>query len=79
MELVEDVPPFEIVVVDDDEDIMEAIVDIIQAHYGKTVSVKGFEKPTESIEFAKKNKVDIFISDQVMPEIKGDQLISQVR
>ena len=67
-----------IYVVDDQAPVLEAAVMTLKLIDGDW-EVIGFDKPAAALEAVKSRAPDLIISDQVMPEIQGSQLLEQVR
>jgi len=65
-----------IVIVDDEQAIVEAITRCFMRLDAK---IESFTSPRLAVEFIKDNQPDIVISDQMMPDIKGNELLAQVK
>ena len=65
-----------IVIVDDEQPIVEAITRCFMRLDAK---IESFTSPRLAVEFIKDNQPDIVISDQMMPDIKGNELLAQVK
>jgi HD-like signal output (HDOD) protein len=67
-----------IYVVDDQEPLLQTVVLIIRS-VDSQWDVTGFSNPLEALEAVKKNAPDLVLSDEVMPEMQGSQLLELVR
>lgn len=66
---------FRILVVDDDEELREYLKQELGNHYKITAACNG----TEAYQIALQKKVDLIISDVVMPETDGYKLLKQIK
>jgi len=66
-----------IVLVDDEDMVVTSIKSFLTLE--TDYDVKGFTIPAEAIEFIKNNKVDVVVSDYLMPEIDGITFLAKVK
>jgi CheY-like chemotaxis protein len=64
-----------ILVIDDDIDVIEAIAIVLDDIY----ALSTFVNPLEAIEKLKTEKFDLIITDLVMPDINGIEVIAKIR
>ncbi|KPH64105.1 hypothetical protein AMS58_08275 [Pseudoalteromonas porphyrae] len=64
-----------IVIVDDDEAILRALNRLLKADFILIL----FTNPLEAIKYAKENEIDLVISDLLMPNIDGLNLLEQFK
>lgn len=72
-----------IICVDDDRSLLDVLTQQLEGAFGKTHEIEGAESATEAVElieelFQHDDAIDMVISDQVMPGMKGDQLLEFV-
>ncbi|PID56683.1 hypothetical protein CSB45_10675 [candidate division KSB3 bacterium] len=72
-----------IVCVDDDRALLEGLTQQLDAAFGEEYDVEGAESALEAIELIERlyeegHVVDMVISDQVMPGMKGDELLERL-
>lgn len=72
-------PPYKVVVVDDDEDIAEAIEDLMRDICGAKVEVAVCTEVEDAVGKIKSEGIDILITDLNMPGMYGDMLIQEVK
>lgn len=67
-----------LLIVDDDENILHLSQQILES---MGYSVIGFSSPLEALEAVKANPnfYDLVITDMMMPELRGDKLITQIK
>lgn len=63
-----------VVVVDDEESILKELRILL----GRSYKVHVFANPEEAEEFVDKNKVDLVVSDEMMPEMRGSELLARI-
>lgn len=63
-----------VLVVDDEESILRATKRILRREY----NVVTFQNPLEVVDFIENNNIDVLISDEMMPEMRGSDLVSIV-
>lgn len=63
-----------IVIVDDEESILKELRILL----GRTYKVHVFANPEEAEEFVDQNKVDLVVSDEMMPEMRGSELLARI-
>ncbi len=66
-----------IVLVDDEDMVVTSIRSFLALE--TDYDVKGFTSPAEALEFVQSNRVDVVISDYLMPEIDGISFLSRVK
>ena len=66
-----------ILLVDDEEMVVTSIKSFLTLE--TDYEVVTFTSPREALEFVRKNKVDLIISDYLMPDIDGIEFLSQVK
>jgi DNA-binding NtrC family response regulator len=66
-----------IVLVDDEDMVVTSIRSFLALE--TDYEVKGFTSPAEAIEFVQSHRVDVVISDYLMPEIDGISFLSRVK
>ncbi len=69
-----------IVCVDDDRSLLDVLIQQLEGAFGRTHEIEGAESANEAIELIDEllesgERVDMVISDQVMPGMKGDRLL----
>lgn len=72
-----------IICVDDDRSLLDVLIQQLEGAFGRTHEIEGAESANEAIELINElhrdgDRVDMVISDQVMPGMKGDQLLELV-
>ena len=72
-------PPYKVLIVDDDEDIAEALEDTVISLYDNMVSVKVCLKSDDALAYIKENPLDLLITDLRMPGMFGDSLIYEAK
>lgn len=63
-----------IVIVDDEESILKELRILL----GRTYKVHVFANPEDAEEFVDQNKVDLVVSDEMMPEMRGSELLARI-
>jgi signal transduction histidine kinase len=63
-----------VVIVDDEESILKELRILL----GRTYKVHVFADPVEAEEFVDNNKVDLVVSDEMMPEMRGSELLARI-
>jgi DNA-binding NtrC family response regulator len=66
-----------ILLVDDEEMVVTSIKSFLTLE--TNYEVVAFTSPKEALEFVRKNKVDLVISDYLMPDIDGIEFLGQVK
>ena len=66
-----------ILLVDDEEMVVTSIKSFLTLE--TDYEVVAFTSPKEALEFVRKNKVDVVISDYLMPDIDGIEFLGQVK
>ncbi len=66
-----------ILLVDDEEMVVTSIKSFLTLE--TDYEVVAFTSPKEALEFVRKNKVDLVISDYLMPDIDGIEFLGQVK
>jgi DNA-binding NtrC family response regulator len=66
-----------VLLVDDEEMVVTSIKSFLTLE--TDYEVVSFTSPKEALEFVKDNKVDLVISDYLMPEIDGIQFLAEVK
>jgi len=69
--------PSRIVLVDDEEMVVASIRGFLSLE--TDYKVQGFTSPKEALDFLKKEKVDLVISDYLMPDMDGIEFLSHVK
>lgn len=69
-----------IICVDDDRALLDVLIQQLESAFGQTHEIEGAESATEAIQVITElqhegERVDLVISDQVMPGMKGDQFL----
>lgn len=69
-----------IICVDDDRALLDVLIQQLESAFGQTHEIEGAESATEAIQLITElqhegERVDLVISDQVMPGMKGDQFL----
>ena len=67
-----------IVVVDDDHDLLYTIKSLLE-YSGKNYDVKTFDRGIKCLEHLKKETPDIILTDIMMPEMNGWELIHKIK
>ena len=72
-----------IICVDDDRSLLDVLIQQLEGTFGRTHEIEGAESAQEAIELLNElhqsgERVDMVISDQVMPGMKGDQLLEMI-
>lgn len=72
-----------IICVDDDRSLLDVLIQQLESAFGRTHEIEGAESAQEAIELINElreadDRVDMVISDQVMPGMKGDQLLEMI-
>ncbi len=67
-----------IVVVDDDHDLLYTIKSLLE-YPGKNYDVKTFDRGIKCLEHLKKETPDIILTDIMMPEMNGWELIHKIK
>ena len=72
-----------IICVDDDRSLLDVLIQQMESAFAATHEIEGAESAAEALELVEElerhgEKVEIVISDQVMPGMKGDQLLEQI-
>ena len=67
-----------IFVVDDQEELLETTTAVLRA-IDKTWEVTGFKNPLDALNAVREIPPDALITDQMMPERKGSELLEQIR
>lgn len=63
-----------IVIVDDEESILKELRILL----GRTYKVHVFANPEDAEEFVDQNEVDLVVSDEMMPEMRGSELLARI-
>ena len=66
-----------IMIVDDEEMVITSIKAFLQLE--TDFEIRGFTDPEQAAEFAAKNRVDVAVSDYLMPKMNGIQLLGKVK
>jgi len=66
-----------ILLVDDEDMVVTSIKSFLTLE--TDYDVKGFTNPAEAMEFIKSSRVDVVVSDYLMPEIDGISFLAQVK
>src|SRR3990172_6935475 len=66
-----------IVLVDDEDMVVTSIKSFLTLE--TDYEVKGFTKPADAIDYVKSNRVDVVVTDYLMPEIDGISLLAKVK
>jgi signal transduction histidine kinase len=72
-----------IICVDDDRALLDVLIQQLEGAFADTHTIEGAESAVETLELIEEihqagDTVEMIISDQVMPGMKGDQLLEQV-
>lgn len=65
-----------VLLVDDDENFAFALKALLRA---KGLDIESFSNPEEALEFLKNNKYDMILLDYYMPQMTGEQFLTQLR
>lgn len=65
-----------VLLVDDDENFAFALKALLKA---KGLEIESFSNPEEALEFLKNNKFDMILLDYYMPQMTGEQFLTQLR
>ncbi|HEX3623996.1 MAG TPA: response regulator [Verrucomicrobiae bacterium] len=71
-----DIPPAKILIVDDEVAQMKALCNTLQDHHFETV---GFSSARAALAEAKKTEFDLLLSDLMMPEMSGIELLQSAK
>jgi len=63
-----------VVIVDDEESILKELRILL----GRTYKVHVFANPEDAEDFVDKNAVDLVVSDEMMPEMRGSELLARI-
>jgi len=63
-----------IVIVDDEESILKELRILL----GRSYKVYVFTNPEDAEEFVDQNKIDLVVSDEMMPEMRGSELLARI-
>lgn len=63
-----------LVIVDDDLMVLEALSELL----ARSCEVSSFSSPLQALEHIQADPPDVVLSDQIMPELTGDQLLREV-
>lgn len=66
-----------VVIVDDEDMVITSIRAFLQLE--TDYDIRGFTDPQEAAEYAAKNRVDVVVSDYLMPKLNGIQLLAKVK
>jgi DNA-binding NtrC family response regulator len=66
-----------IVLVDDEDMVVTSIKSFLTLE--TDYEIKGFTSPAEALDFVRNNRVDVVISDYLMPDIDGITFLSRVK
>jgi len=66
-----------IVLVDDEDMVVTSIKSLLTLE--TDYHVEGFTRPADALEFIKSNRVDVVVSDYLMPDMDGISLLAQVK
>ena len=66
-----------IVLVDDEDMVVTSIKSFLTLE--TDYDVEGFTTPADALEFIKSNRVDVVVSDYLMPDMDGISLLAQVK
>ena len=66
-----------IMIVDDEEMVITSIKAFLQLE--TDYDIQGFTDPEQAAEFVAKNRVDVAVSDYLMPKMNGIQLLGKVK
>ncbi|MGB3513913.1 MAG: adenylate/guanylate cyclase domain-containing protein [Microcoleaceae cyanobacterium] len=72
-----------ILLVDDEPIVLESLAEELQRNFGQNYSIEAAESAEEALEILEELQVEgievaVVISDQLMPGLKGDELLSQI-
>jgi DNA-binding NtrC family response regulator len=66
-----------IVLVDDEDMVVTSIKSFLTLE--TDYEVRGFTDPAQALDYVRKNRVDVVVSDYLMPEIDGISFLSEVK
>jgi DNA-binding NtrC family response regulator len=66
-----------VVIVDDEDMVITSIKAFLQLE--TDFDIRGFTDPQEAADYAKDNRVDVVVSDYLMPKLNGIQLLAKVK
>ena len=64
--------------VDDEDNILNSLRRLFKTQFGEHVHLHAFADPKEALAFAASTQLDAVISDQTMPAMHGDALLTQI-
>lgn len=67
----------EIVVIDDDSDLLETLVEMLDIEL--ECNIKSFLLGQEALDFLNSTKVDLILTDYLMPSVSGEDVTKGVR
>lgn len=70
-------PQPSVLLVDDEEMVVESIQRFLELE--TEYEIHGFQNPEEAARFAARNRIDVVVSDYLMPGMNGIQLLSRVK
>lgn len=70
-------PPPTIVIVDDEDMVVTSIKSFLALE--TDYEIQGFTMPAEALEFIRSHRVDVVVSDYLMPEMDGIEFLSRVK
>jgi DNA-binding NtrC family response regulator len=66
-----------VIIVDDEDMVITSVKAFLQLE--TDFEIRGFTDPEEAASFARDNRVDVAVSDYLMPKMNGIQLLSKVK
>jgi DNA-binding NtrC family response regulator len=66
-----------VMIVDDEDMVITSVKAFLQLE--TDFDIRGFTDPEEAASFARENRVDVAVSDYLMPKMNGIQLLSKVK
>jgi DNA-binding NtrC family response regulator len=66
-----------VMIVDDEDMVITSVKAFLQVE--TDYDIRGFTDPEEAASFARDNRVDVAVSDYLMPKMNGIQLLSKVK
>ena len=66
-----------VLIADDEEMVITSVRAYLQLE--TDFDIQGFTDPQEAVRFAEKNRIDMAVSDYLMPKLNGMQLLGQIK
>lgn len=69
----------QLLVVEDAKELLEGLVEILEGNFPNSLQISKAQNGAEAFEKLKANETDILITDEKMPRMNGDELISSLQ